>query len=275
MVSNYGLKPQNSKIVRGTYIRRQTSLQNSESSNTEKMPNQKMLHRRKIITPVESLLLPTVSSTTSSSSGFHSDSLKHTNSSHSDNSSDSPTENFQVGSFFKSDSRRNSNFSHARLRTISYDVCETPTGRKLTETEVVEHDHEILEMPLAYSMLNLEKPLQAISPSNSHSSGSDSGKGSSDSNFPRKFKSVQDLKNNVRLNSLTKDKCEKFVSSMNLPDYNQQVADSRGRSPVREKKINGRRHGSCNLLTNCSKSRNNLDRRSSSCDSDYLYYARK
>jgi len=122
MVSNYGLKPQNSKIVRGTYIRRQTSLQNSESSNTEKMPNQKMLHRRKIITPVESLLLPTVSSTTSSSSGFHSDSLKHTNSSHSDNSSDSPTENFQVGSFFKSDSRRNSNFSHARLRTISYDV---------------------------------------------------------------------------------------------------------------------------------------------------------
>lgn len=128
-------------------------------------------------------------------------------------------------------------------------------------------------MPITFSMLNLKKPLQQISPSNSHSSGSDSGKGSSDSNFPRKFKSVQDLKNNVRLNSLTKDKCEKFVSSMNLPDY--VVADSRGRSPVKKSKMTGRRHGSCNLLTNCSKSRNNLDRRSSSCDSDYLYYARK
>lgn len=121
MVSNYGLKPQNSKIIRGTYIRRQTSF-NTDSSTTEKIPSQKMLHRRKIIAPVETMLLPTVSSSTSSSSGFHSDSLKHTNSSHSDNSSDSPIENFQVSSFLKSDSRRNSNFSQTRLRTISYDV---------------------------------------------------------------------------------------------------------------------------------------------------------
>lgn len=34
--------------------------------------------------------------------------------------------------------------NHSHRHNIRFASCETATGRRLTETEVVEHDHEIL-----------------------------------------------------------------------------------------------------------------------------------